>query len=150
MSKRIAESIEFVDVSSKKHKKSKKIDNNCSVRLLKDTDPITKIDLIPEDLIPIKVEKIEVKRRTIEPDSHDNDAKIKASAIDGESILQQTETKSWKSKKLKPNKMFNYREKKSVLYLIEPANEFSRERKKNNWNESKIANFPWKDHKKTV
>lgn len=151
MSKRISESIEFVDVSSKKDKKRKADDGSCCVRLLKDTEPITKIDLIPSDEVtPIKGKKIEVKRRTIEPDGYDNDAKINVAAIDGESILQQTETKNWKSKKLKPNKMFNYREKKSVLYFIEPENEFAGVRKKNNWSESKIANFPWKDHKKTV
>lgn len=150
MSRRIEESVEFVEFSDKKSKKKNHSDDEMSgIRLLKDTDPITKIDLISEDdMKPNKGTKFELKRRIVEPDGYSQEEKIRMTVIDGESILKQTEIKGWKLKKVKPNKMFNYRAKKSIVEFIEPENEFSALRKKNNWNESKIANSPWKTYKK--
>lgn len=149
MSMRIADSIEFVETSTKKNKKRKQNDatNACCVRLLTDTDLITKID-VEFDIAPKsnKSTKLEIKRRQVEPEVYDHDEKIKMAAIDGERVLQQIDTKGWKSKKPKTHKVFNYSGKKSVLHLVEPANEFAALRKKNNWNESKIANSPWKNY----
>lgn len=145
MSKKIGDSIEFVEICPKSTKKRKKDDVGNCVRLLKDTAPIKHIDFMPESLTnPTVGKKLEVKRRIVEPDGYDDDEKLKMVSVDGEQILKQTETKGWKSKKIKPNKLFNYHEKNSVLYYIEPSNEFTALRKKNNWTESKIANFPWK------
>lgn len=150
MSKKIAESVEFVESDVKKKKKAKKTTEIAAcVRLLKDTEPITQINFEPDnDDPPIKRKIVKIKRRIIEPDTYDDSDKLKMVAIDGEHVLKNTETKQWKPKKIKPNKLFNYREKKSVLYLVEPDNEFSALRKKNNWSESKIAHFPWKNHMK--
>lgn len=145
MSKKIGDSIEFVENAPKSTKERKKDDLGNCVCLLKDTDPIKHIDFMPESLTnPTVGKKIEIKRRIVEPDGYDDDEKLKMVSVDGEQILKQTETKGWKSKKIKPNKLFNYHEKNSVLYNIEPSNEFTALRKKNNWTESKIANFPWK------
>lgn len=149
MSNRIADSIEFVETATKKAKKRKQNDvgNECGVRLLKDTDPITKIDVeLDVSSKPNKSTKLEIKRREIEADTYNHDEKVQMAAIDGERILQQIDTKGWKSKKPKSHKLFNYRAKKSVLNFVEPANEFAALRKKNNWNESKIANSPWKSY----
>lgn len=150
MSKKIEESIEFVEVSTKKSKKRKDEQDQISgVRLLSDTDPITAIDFVPKlSDVSIESKKLEVKRRIIEPDEYNDEEKFKMASIDGESILQQTETKNWKQKEVKPNKLFKYREKNAVLYAIDPENEFSALRKKNNWCESRIAKFPWKNHAK--
>lgn len=150
MSKKIEDSIEFVEVSTKKSKKRKDGQEQIGcVRLLSDTDPITAIDFVPEVTDgPIAGKKLEVKRRTIEPDEYNDEEKLKMASVDGESILQQIDTKDWKPKKVKPNKLFKYREKNAVLYAIEPENEFTALRKKNNWCESKIAKFPWKNHAK--
>ncbi|XP_055322699.1 uncharacterized protein LOC129578336 [Sitodiplosis mosellana] len=152
MSKKINDSIEFVEVSTKKSKKRKSAQDEIGcVRLLSDTDPITAIDFQPEiNDKPVEGKKLEVKRRIVEPDVYNDEEKVKMVSIDGESILQQTETKSWKPKKVKPNKLFKYREKNAVLYAIEPKNEFTALRKKNNWCESKIAKFPWKNHAKKL
>lgn len=152
MSKKIEDSIEFVEVSTKKSKKRKEgKDQIGSVRLLSDTDPITKIDFVPEVVDgPIQNKKLEVKRRIVEPDEYNDEEKFRMASIDGESILQQTETKNWKPKKIKPNKLFKYREKNAVLYAIEPENEFTALRKKNNWCESKISKFPWKSLSKKL
>lgn len=149
MSKRIEDSIEFVEVAVKKGKKRKTSDTDGFVRLLKGTDPITQIDFLPESqqVLAFKRPKPELKRREIEPDNYDDEEKLKMVTVDGEQILKQTETKGWKSKKVKSNKLFNYQEKNGVSYLIEPKNEFTALRKKNNWSESKIANFSWKNHK---
>lgn len=149
MSKRINESIEFVEVSTikkNKHKHKAVEEAIRGVRLLNDTDIIQHIDLGDErlqtELIGKAVtKKPKIKRRIIEPDELREDKKLKLAVIEGDDILQQTETKAWKLKKIRPKKVFNYREKKSVLYLQEPQNEFTALRKKNNWNENKIANF---------
>lgn len=150
MSKKIADSIEFVEFDAKKSKTTKKsIDKPACVRLLNDTDPIVRIDFeLESDHSPIKQKIVKIKRRIIEPDAYDDADKLKMASIDSDYILRSTETKHWKLKKIKPNKMFNYREKKSILYLVDTENEFSTLRKKNNWSESKIAKFPWKNHMK--
>lgn len=149
MAMKIANSVEFVEIKPKKVKKREQNDvsNGCYVRLLKDTDPITKIDVEP-DILFDKSAKLEIKRRLIEPDNYNLDEKIKMAAIDGARVLQQIDTKGWKSKKPKPHKIFNYRAKKSILHCVEPSNEFSALRKKNNWNESKIANSQRKKQQK--
>lgn len=149
MSMKIADSVEFVEPAPKKDKKRKQngAANECCVRLLRDTDPITKIDVefdVPSN--QNKRTKLELKRRKVEADTYSHEEKIRMAAVDAESILQQTDTKGWKSKKPKTHKLFEYRAKKSVLNFVEPTNEFSDLRKKNNWNESKIANSPWKIH----
>lgn len=152
MSKKIDDSIEFVEVTTKKSKKRKTdhVDLGC-VRLLNDTEPINSIDFTPEVNEESAVAKpVEIKRRIIEPDKYSDEEKLKLASVEGESILQQTETKNWKPKKERPNKLFKYREKNKILYAIEPENEFTALRKKNNWCESKIAKFPWKNHAKNL
>lgn len=157
MSERINESIEFVEVPTKKKKKDKHIaveEVIGGVRLLNDTDIIQNIDYFDDERFQTELisqavtRKPKIKRRIIEPDGLGEDEKIKLSVMEGDEILQQKETKAWKPKKVRPEKVFNYREKKSVLYLQEPQNEFTALRKKNNWTESKIANF-YKKQKKS-
>lgn len=152
LSERINESIEFVEVSTKmKNKDKHKIVEEAvtGVRLLNDTDLIQHIDYYLNDerlqtelIRQAATKKPEIKRRIIEPDELREDEKLKLSVMEGDEILQQTETMAWKPKKIRYGKIFNYREKKSVLYLQEPQNEFTALRKKNNWTECKIANFP--------
>lgn len=150
LSKRINESIEFVEVLTKKKNKDKHkaVDEAAGgVRLLNDTDIIQRIDYLDDERLQTELigqvapKKPMIKRRIIEPDELAEDEKLKLSVIEGDKILQQTETKAWKPKKNRPDKVFYYREKKSVSYLQEPQNEFTALRKKNNWTESKIANF---------
>lgn len=151
LSKRINESIEFVEVLTQKKNKDKHKaveEAVAGVRLLNDTDIIQRIDYYLDDerlqtelIVQAATKKPKIKRRIIEPDGLVEDEKLKLSVIEGVKILQQTETKAWKPKKNRPHKVFYYREKKSVLYLQEPQNEFTALRKKNNWTESKIENF---------
>ncbi|XP_031621824.1 uncharacterized protein LOC116339883 [Contarinia nasturtii] len=149
MSKKINDSVEFIETPTKeiKNEKTTNDDFNC-LRLLNDTEPIKIIDLMPQhDIQPNGGKKFEIKRRIIEADEYTDEEKLKMASIGGDSILEQTETKGWKAKKVKPNKMYKYREKNSVLYAVEEENEFTALRKKNNWSESKIGQFPWKNHK---
>lgn len=153
ISKRIDESVEFVEVPTKKQKKKHKNTETFGMRLLKDTDVIEAIDYSPEVVSSeASMPKIKpaIKRREIESDGISESEKLKIASIDGEAILQQTETKHWKQKKARAHKVFHYREKNSVLYEKEPENEFSKLRRKNNWTESKIAGYYKKFVKKTT
>lgn len=152
MSKHIASTIEFVDVdcANNKNRKSKQTKRAATdkfqMKLLKDTLPITHIDeaIVTSEPISMKHAKPSIIRREIEPSEMTDEEKLRAIVVDGESILQKDDTRHWKAKKIRPHKMFNYREKNNKLYLIEPSNEFTAKRKKNNWTESKIAK--WKSN----
>lgn len=136
----IQEQIEFV-TSIELQDKPKKISKN-KVRLLSDFDCYVKPfeDFEFEDNGPRKKPKI--KKRTVDddPDSHlDEETKVIQSAIDGEFVLSLKETSTW-SERTK-GKIFKYKQGKGVnkdQHLIEPQNEFSKARQKNQWNESRI------------
>lgn len=148
MSEKIAASIEFVDiVPAKSKKKKKKMKTESTVKLLRDTEPITHIDeaIALIEMISVKRKKPKIVRRQIEVDDLTDDEKVRTVVVDGESIVQGNEVRNWKAKRIRTHKMFNYREKNNKCYMIEPTNEFSAKRKKNNWAESKIAK--WKLHK---
>lgn len=148
MSKNIASSIEFVDIvcnnsEQKRSKKNTKDKTEFVVKLLRDTEPITHIDKgVPlDEPILIKQRKPSIVRRQIEPIQMTNEDKLSAVVLDGESIQLGNEVRNWKPKKIRTHKFFNYREKNNKLYFVEPVNEFSAKRKKNNWTESKIAKW---------
>lgn len=63
--------------------------------------------------------------------------RLQQSAVTFDGI--QNEIKHWKEKKSSAKRLYEYRMKKGIFYLIEPDNEFTKMRKKNNWSESKIA-----------
>lgn len=138
MSKTIENSVEFVDVPIKKPKKR---EEKCVVRLLKDTDPITnyKFDVIQS--VKINQKKPVIKARVIEDSNLADTEKIQMTCVTANDILSGNEVRSWKEKKPKSHKIFKYKEKNNVLYLIESENEFTKLRKKNNWSENKIAGF---------
>lgn len=139
MSNIINETIEFVDIDTSNPVK-KKTNITTVVKLLKDTDPI---DLDADQKYERTVQvKPDIRKRQIEADNLSNDEKIRAASIN---IVQLNESiGGWNHRPLKENKFFKYREKKGNLYLIEPENEFTKLRKKNNWSETKIHNFKHK------
>lgn len=138
LSKMIADSVEFVDVDVKPSKKRKTRGGVPTVKLLKDTAPID-LDAKIIELDVINQVKPVIKRRLIESDQLVEEDMIKAAVIDADSITKSTEC--WEEKSGKDRKLFRYREKNGVFYQIEPDNEFTKMRKKNNWIESKIAKF---------
>ena len=136
-------SIEFIDVQSRvQSPKSLKDDNECSLKLLKGTDPIVikTDDANQQHVTPSKRKAIEKRKLPNEVEAS-NDEKIKTSVISQSQIKE--ETKTWNTKS-KPNKLFQYKqtalnEGKRVAHLIEPTGEFTKLRRKNNWDESKVA-----------
>lgn len=122
MSKKINNSIEFIEVSSKKSKKKKANQDELGcVRLLSDTDPITAIDFVPEVVDrPVDYKKPEIKRRIVEPEEYNDEEKLKLTSIDSDSILQQTETKYGNQKKSNQINCSNI--VKKILYCM-PLNQ---------------------------
>lgn len=123
--------VEFVEVKDKKAKSSdKKVDR---VRLLSDSTEIVKfIDA------PLYVEtrtKVPIKRRNAdkEPDL-DESEKVEQSAVNPEAVAE--EVKTW-NKKAK-HEPLEYKTSKGIGYLKDPPNEFTAQRNKNMWSESKI------------
>lgn len=152
MSMNIASSIEFVDIDgvcgydARTMKSSKTRDKNESaLKLLQGTElTITHIDETVTANQPIitKQTKPSIVRRQIEPNEMTESEKLRIVAIDGESIMRGNDFRNRNiNKKFRTNKIYNYREKNCKFYLIEPTNEFSAKRKKNNWTESKISKW---------
>lgn len=143
LSKKIDDSVDFIDIKEKPTKKKEKTKKVTSVKLLKDTEPIKYLDVVEADVAdwvkPTKRMKLDVKQKIIEPDPYDENEKLRMASIDGRQILEKADTKAWKPRKNAEKKLFHYKEKNAALYLIERDNEFSTARRKNNWDESKIA-----------
>lgn len=123
--------IEFVEVKDGKKKGTdEKVDR---VRLLSDSTEVVKfIDA------PLYVEtrtKVPIKRRNAdkEPET-DESVKVKKSAVDPEAVAE--EVKTW-NKKAKHDPI-EYKTSKGIGYLKDSPNEFTQQRNKNMWSESKI------------
>lgn len=152
MSMNIASAIEFVDIDrvygydALTMKSSKRRDKNESaVKLLQGTElTITHIDetVTANQPIILKQTKPSIVRRQIEPNEMTENEKLRIVAVEGESIMQGNGFRNWNmNKTVRSNHIYNYREKNCKLYLVEPTNEFSAKRKKNNWTESKISKW---------
>lgn len=111
-----------------------------SIRLTTDSDilkpkPLEIVEVNPN----IGRKGIEIKRRKIKEDNGivpvTEEDKIKECNIRSDEFSK--ETKSWRVKK--NQKLLHYRAKKGVNYLVEPETEFTKLRKKNNWDEGKIS-----------
>lgn len=138
MSKTIENSVEFVNVPFKR-RQSKEV--KAVVKLLKDTEPIKHYKIDVMESVKINQIKPVIKVRVIENDALTEDVKIRMACVNGDDILSRKEVNSWNERKPESQKIFYYKEKNNVLYLIEPENEFTKLRKKNNWTENKIAKF---------
>lgn len=143
LSKKIDDSVDYIDVKEKSSKKKEKTKKVTCVKLLKDTEPIKYLDVVEGDAAdwvkPTKRMKLEVKRKIIEPDLYDENEKLRMASVDGWQILEKADTKAWKPRKNVEKKLFQYKQKNAALHFIERENEFSAARRKNNWDESKIA-----------
>ena len=135
LSKMIEKSVEFVAVSSKAAGNQLEA---ADIKLLRDTEPIRMIESEPSGFV-VKQKKPKIKRRRLEDDDLDEKEKLRQACVTGEAVLSQEDVKALQIKKEKADKIFKYKSKKGVLYEIEPENEFSKLRKRNNWSEKKIA-----------
>lgn len=145
LSKKIAETIDFIEIDGAKKKTKRKdiVESVPSVRLLKDTDPIKYLDVTEGEAAdwvkPTDCKRLEVKRKVVEPIQVDEDEMIRMATVDGKDVLAKRDTEAWKKRKGDKKKLFEYRQKQKTLHLIERDNEFSKLRRKNKWDESKIA-----------
>lgn len=123
--------VEFVEVKDKKAKGSdKKVDR---VRLLSDSNETVKfIDA------PLYVEtrtKVPIKRRKAEKEPElDESEKVEQSAVNPEAVAE--EVKKWNKKAR--HEPLEYKTSKGIGYLKDSPNEFTAQRNKNMWSESKI------------
>lgn len=134
--------IEFCQ-SKEKPKHQEKAEEG-GVRLVSNADCYLSADLVVEGPAgPTK--KPTIKRRVVDEDDDPcpPETTLQAVAVSGESILEGRDLLAWAEKKHRPDKLFQYRPsgdpKGLKLLAIEPTNEFTKRRRQNNWNESKIA-----------
>ncbi|XP_055844216.1 uncharacterized protein LOC129910746 [Episyrphus balteatus] len=132
----VQEQIEFITLSDLSQNPKKKQKNR--VKLFNDCDCYVKPfeEFEYEDIGPRK--KPLIQRRKID-DHLDEESKLKAVAVDGEFVLSLKETLNWSNRK--KGKEFQYKQGKGINkdhHLIEPQNEFTKMRQKNQWNESRI------------
>lgn len=140
LSENITKNIEFVEPAPVKRKLPKQ-STKAVVKLLRDTEPIKRFEeSVDVDVgFVAKQVKPKIEKRNIEKDDSSCEEKIRLAVIDPSEFAN--ETSKWRTKRIDQNKFYEYRKKNSILYLVEPNNEFSSLRKKNNWSESKIAKW---------
>ena len=100
--------------------------------------PVTKLvtEEVPDDQPPKKKKKKLKKKDESEPDET---TKISESVVDPSFILDQVEVRSWHhNEKRLSKKVDHYNSRNGNLFPVEPQNEFSKLRKKNNWDYKKI------------
>jgi hypothetical protein len=132
MSEIISSQIKYVD-----HKESNvnaEEDPEDCVKLLRGAKTFIKHKTDEETTEPKR--KLKIKRRQVEDDILSESDKIASSAIEIDKINH--EVSLWSEKRR--HEPLEYVHKKGVLYLREPPNEFTKKRKQNNWDESKIKN----------
>lgn len=130
LSKLIEDQIEFVETNGKPETRMEEEDlevNN--VRLFSGSKEVVKHI---EDLGFIENRrKVTIKRRKV--DSED-EPDLKRAVVNPDDIKEEVKTWAKKSK----HHPYEYKTKKGVHHLKEPANEFTSARNKNKWSESKI------------
>jgi len=145
LTKLIEDQICFVEIQTPEIKNLSKpeINEEIGIRLFSDSDSYLKIDNEDENYQEILNNQMK-KRKAIKRQKNDpleNDLseveKCKAASIEVEYLLSGEETKQWR--KEHRNKEYKYKSIKNKLHFIEPVNEFTKCRKKNNWDESKIS-----------
>ncbi|XP_016996127.2 uncharacterized protein [Drosophila takahashii] len=110
------------------------------VKLVSNADCYLIADLVEEGP-PGPQKKPNIKRRTPKEDQSSPES-LDSVAVTGESLLEGKDLLAWAQKKPRQDKIFHYRAsdpKATKLVAIEATNEFTKRRRQNNWNESKIG-----------
>ncbi|KAH8289264.1 hypothetical protein KR054_002468 [Drosophila jambulina] len=131
----IQSQIEFEE--KPKHQKKAEKEEQGGVRLVSNADCYLIADLVVEGPAG-PTRKPTIKRRVVDEDET-SATLLQAVAVSGESVLEGKDVLLWAEKKSRPEKLFQYRSSGGKLLAIEPTNEFTKRRRQNNWNESKIA-----------
>ncbi|XP_016947979.1 uncharacterized protein LOC108023220 [Drosophila biarmipes] len=110
------------------------------VRLMSNADCYLSANAVEEGP-PGPKKKPTIKKRIPKEDQSSPEA-LGSVVVSGESILEGKDLLAWAQKKPRHDKIFQYRAsdpKATKLQAIEPTNEFTKRRRQNNWNESKIS-----------
>ncbi|EDX02652.1 uncharacterized protein LOC6525722 [Drosophila yakuba] len=110
------------------------------VKLVSNADCYLIADLVVEGPAGPK-KKPTIRRRTPKED-HSPPEALDSVVVTGESILEGKDLLAWAQKKSRHDKLFQYRASDpnaTKLVAIEPTNEFTKRRRQNNWNESRIS-----------
>lgn len=140
----IDEKVQFVDAKTKAVAVPEDEDNDSGgfgIRLFSNSAaPVTILDHQEETPQPKKTtKKINWTPRIREP-SPDGKTKIRDSVVDASHILDQVEVKSWhKNEERLIKKVDLYNLRNGNLFPVDATNEFTKLRKKNNWDFKKIS-----------
>lgn len=138
----VEQQIEFEEASLRNGtaKQAIKLPKRKRIKLVRHGEVLKAKFLVEEETNPnIGRRQMTIKQRVVE----DEEDKVGDKERIAESIIGieefQKEATAWKAKKHK--KTFEYKSKKGINYLVEAETEFTKKRKKNNWDESKIKTF---------
>lgn len=130
LSKLIEGQVEFVSMNSEQTDEDEAVDN---LRLLSGTEKVIKF--IHEPTFIENRKKVPTKRRNVDEESEPAESeKVQSVVLNSKGI--QDEIKQWKNKpKRKPTE---YKSIKGTAHIRESTNEFTKDRNRNNWSETKI------------
>lgn len=141
LAKIIENRVEFVDIRCDEHTNIRSDNVQEEINLLEDV--VLKIDWANNGTTQhSSTTKAEIKKRKLSDVDNGKTERVRLSeaVIDLEDVSK--EVSNWKTKPKRT--AFEYIEKNGKLFEVEPMNEFSVNRKKNNWDESKISrNKSW-------
>ncbi|KXJ79093.1 hypothetical protein RP20_CCG002439 [Aedes albopictus] len=136
----IEKNIDFVDIKGGKlHKHRNKSADSSGVKLLRDCDSYLKtvdavVDVAPP---PGNKHRKSIKKRMVEPDVSSEKEKLSQVVIEPGSIAALS--KCWTNRP--KTVVYEYKTVGSIKLLQEPSNEFTKAKRKNQWDESKIAKY---------
>ncbi|EDV46531.1 uncharacterized protein LOC6550166 [Drosophila erecta] len=110
------------------------------VKLVSNADCYLIADLVEEGP-PGPKKKPTIRRRTPKEEQCATEA-LNSVVVTGKSILEGRDLLAWAQKRTRHDKVFQYRASNpnaTKLVAIEPTNEFTKRRRQNNWNESRIS-----------
>ncbi|ALC49325.1 CG32554 [Drosophila busckii] len=99
---------------------------------------------IQDDIVPevIQQKRPKIKRRQVEDEPTSKAESLASIVVCGETILKGQDMQHWAQRKPRKDKLFEYKTcnaQDCKLQAIDPTNEFTAQRHKNKWNESKIS-----------
>lgn len=141
LSNLIGNQVQFVEIKSAvAEQQIQKEDNDFGIRLFSNSiAPLSALSPTEELQPLVQSKKSTKKRKSVRDPSPDEATKISESAVDPEYILDKVEVRGWHHNESRLKKRLDcYNLRNGQLFPVEPSNEFSALKKKNNWDCKKI------------
>lgn len=134
----IEQKITFVELSDPTKRQSDQSSDSYGVRLLRGSASYLKVDH-EDSVAPMPRSKLAdpVRKRMVEPDDRNEKEKVGLSAIEPNAIS--ASTKCWTNRPKAV--LYEYKANGSMNVIQEPVSEFTHLKRRNNWDESKIAKY---------